>query len=52
MPARAECHGTAQLLRSFRALHILHRNAQRLQVTRRAAPIDDLTDFSVVVVLE
>ena len=51
MPAGAECDCTAQLLRSFRALHILHRDAQRTQVTRRNAPIDELTYFRVVVVL-
>jgi hypothetical protein len=52
MPAGTECDCTAQLLRSFRALHILHRNAQRHQVTRRAGLFDDLTYFSVVVVVE
>jgi hypothetical protein len=51
MPAETECDCTAQLLRSFRALHILHRNAQQHQVTRRVGPIDDLIYFSVVVVL-
>ena len=38
MCARAESNFTAQLLRSIRALHILHRNAQRHQVSRRGAP--------------
>ena len=50
MPAGTECDCTAQLLRSFRALHILHRNAQLHQVTRRGDPFDDSTYFRVVVV--
>ena len=51
MPAGTECDCTAQLLRSIRALHILHRNAQRHQVTRRNATIVDLTYLWVVVVV-
>ena len=51
MPARAECDCTAQLLRSLRALRILHRNAQRHQVTRRATRTVDLTYLMVVDVL-
>ena len=51
MPAVAECDCTAQLLRSFRALHILRRNAQHTQVTRRSAGTDDLAYLMVVVVL-
>jgi hypothetical protein len=52
MLAGAEYNCTAQLLRSIRALHILHRNAQRHQVTRHDPLIDDLTYFRVVVVVE
>jgi hypothetical protein len=51
MPAGTECDCTAQLLRSIRALHILHRNAQRHQVTRRGGPTSDLTYLWVVVVV-
>ena len=51
MPAGAECDCTAQLLRSIRALHILHRNAQRPKATRRTTPFDDLTYLWVVVVV-
>ena len=50
MLAGAEYICTAQLLRSIRALHILHRNAQRHQVTRRAPRTVDLTYLMVVVV--
>ena|SRR5665213_82317 len=52
MLAGAEYNCTAQLLRSIRALHILHRNAQRHQVTRRDTVTGDLTYFTVVVVVE
>src|SRR5665213_2395659 len=52
MLAGAEYNCTAQLLRSIRALHILHRNAQRHQVTRRDTVTSDLTYFTVVVVVE
>jgi hypothetical protein len=51
MPAGTECDCTAQLLRSFRALHLLHRNAQRHQVTRRDGPTSDSTYLCVVVVV-
>jgi hypothetical protein len=51
MPAGTECDCTAQLLRSFRALHILHRNAQRHQVTRRGGPTSGSTNLDVVVVV-
>jgi len=52
MLAGAGYNCTAQLLRSIRALHILHRNAQRHQVTRRDPATGDLTYFRVVVVVE
>jgi len=45
---RVQLH--AQLLRSIRALHILHRNAQRHQVTRRDPATGDLTYSGRVVV--
>jgi len=50
MLAGAEYYCTAQLLRSIRALRILHRNAQRHQVTRRTARSDELAYLMVVVV--
>jgi len=49
--AGAECHCTAQLLRSFRDLHLLHRNAQHSQVTLRGPSTSVLTYLMVVVVL-
>jgi hypothetical protein len=52
MPAGTECDCTAQLLRSYRAPHILHRNAQPTQVTRRYGVTGDSTYFRVVVVVE
>jgi hypothetical protein len=52
MLAGAEYNCTAQLLRSIRALHILHRNAQLHQVTRRDTATGELTYFRVVVVVE
>jgi len=51
MPAVAECDCTAQLLRSFRALRILHRNAQHPQDTRRSGGTGDFTYLMVVVVV-
>jgi hypothetical protein len=54
MPAGTECDCTAQLLRSYRALYVMHRNAQRHQVTRRGVTFDELTylcaDVVVIVV--
>ena len=49
MPAEAECDCTAPLLRSCRALHILHRNAQHSQDTRRSAVTGDFGYLMVVV---
>jgi hypothetical protein len=51
MPAEAECDCTAPLLRSFRALHILHRNAQHNQDTRRSGVTGDFGYLMVVVVV-
>ena len=51
MPARAECDCTAQLLRSIRALHVLHRNAQRSHASRRNARFDEFTYLRAVVVV-